>query len=348
MSNKPIQPPLQQAEGVGAYDGKRHERDVSLWRKRYDVVCKERDSALQDITKVTNVKNKLEILCRELQKQNKSVMDESRKVGEEEAARRQELSSRFHATINDVTVKLEEQGEERLKQLQENETLREKLRAFVEQYEIREQHFGTQLKAKELEGQLLEAKLKQQLELTMQEALKAQSYKEQLIALNKTEQELRAQLSLYAEKFEQFQETLTKSNDVFATFKGEMEKMSKTIRSLEKDNISLKRKTEQSDLALITLAEERNTLKTQLDQSKLQKKKLESLCRALQLERTKLREENEKHKAESYKGGEKIEEAEVIEKEDEKNEEQQNENEETKPTENGIDRISNDETNAVS
>ena len=33
------------------------------------------------------------------------------------------------------------------------------------------------------------------------------------------------QLSLYTEKFEEFQKTLTKSNEVFATFKKEMDKV---------------------------------------------------------------------------------------------------------------------------
>jgi hypothetical protein len=49
----------------------------------------------------------------------------------------------------------------------------------------------------------------------------------QISNLLKTEKELRAQLSLYAEKFEQFQETLTKSNEVFNTFKQEMERVIK-------------------------------------------------------------------------------------------------------------------------
>eukprot|EP00276_Gloeochaete_wittrockiana_P023406 CAMPEP_0184366002 /NCGR_PEP_ID=MMETSP1089-20130417/151510_1 /TAXON_ID=38269 ORGANISM="Gloeochaete wittrockiana, Strain SAG46.84" /NCGR_SAMPLE_ID=MMETSP1089 /ASSEMBLY_ACC=CAM_ASM_000445 /LENGTH=47 /DNA_ID= /DNA_START= /DNA_END= /DNA_ORIENTATION= len=43
-----------------------------------------------------------------------------------------------------------------------------------------------------------------------------------------TENELRQQLAIYTEKFEQFQETLSKSNEVFSSFKLEMEKMTKT------------------------------------------------------------------------------------------------------------------------
>jgi len=38
-----------------------------------------------------------------------------------------------------------------------------------------------------------------------------------------TKNELRFQLAAYAEKFEQFQETLAKSNEIFATFKLDLE-----------------------------------------------------------------------------------------------------------------------------
>ena len=50
------------------------------------------------------------------------------------------------------------------------------------------------------------------------------------------QEELRGQLSVYSEKFNSFQETLNKSNEVFDTFKKEMARMTKTIKSLEKEN----------------------------------------------------------------------------------------------------------------
>lgn len=44
-------------------------------------------------------------------------------------------------------------------------------------------------------------------------------------SLNKAAFALLFQLSLYTEKFEEFQTTLSKSNEVFTTFKQEMEKV---------------------------------------------------------------------------------------------------------------------------
>eukprot|EP01111_Echinosteliopsis_oligospora_P007152 TRINITY_DN2181_c2_g1_i1.p1 TRINITY_DN2181_c2_g1~~TRINITY_DN2181_c2_g1_i1.p1 ORF type:complete len:337 (+),score=117.98 TRINITY_DN2181_c2_g1_i1:25-1035(+) len=224
------------------YDIKRQDRDLQSSKRQAEKFSKEKDLVQTELVKTNGVKVKLETLCRELQKQNKQVMEGSKRIATEEQEKRQELSKKFHNTIKEITTKMEEQNDERMKQLKENDMLREKFKNFAEQYEVREQHFATQIKAKDLEQQLLEAKLKQQADIALQEALKAQAYKEQTVTLVMTENELRAQLSLYAEKFEQFQDTLTKSNDVFTTFKQEMQRMTKTIKKLEKENIALKKK----------------------------------------------------------------------------------------------------------
>jgi hypothetical protein len=52
------------------------------------------------------------------------------------------------------------------------------------------------------------------------------------------------------------QDALVKSNEVFETFKQEIDKMSKAIKELRKENAFLKNKTEKSDITLIELVEE--------------------------------------------------------------------------------------------
>lgn len=46
--------------------------------------------------------------------------------------------------------------------------------------------------------------------------------------LRTTEVNLRSQISLYTDKYDEFQNALIKSNEVFGGFKGEMEKVSVT------------------------------------------------------------------------------------------------------------------------
>jgi chromosome segregation ATPase len=71
--------------------------------------------------------------------------------------------------------------------------------------------------------------------------------------------------------------------------------MSKQVKKSEKENLELKKKCEQTDVALLNLADERSNLKKQVDQNAAQKKRLEDLCRVLQTERTQLRAEIEKY-----------------------------------------------------
>jgi septal ring factor EnvC (AmiA/AmiB activator) len=61
--------------------------------------------------------------------------------------------------------------------------------------------------------------------------------------------------------------------------------MAKSIKELKKENSFLKSKCEKSDVTLIELVDERERMKKQLEKSKNQKEKLESLCRSLQAER---------------------------------------------------------------
>ena len=63
--------------------------------------------------------------------------------------------------------------------------------------------------------------------LTERRMLLAESLEQQKRCeeLTQQEAELRGQLSLYSDKFEDFQKTLTKSNQMFTTFKKEMDKV---------------------------------------------------------------------------------------------------------------------------
>jgi len=272
-------------------DMKKMEKELTLAKRKMEQASREKDIATTELHKSTLMKGKLEELCRELQKQNKAVMEESKRVANDEQAKRSELSKKFQSTIQDISVKLEEQGEERIKQYKENDALREKLKHFAEQFELREKQMEHQLKTKDLENQLAEAKFKQQAEIANQEGLKAQAYKDQAESLAKTEQELRAQLSVYSEKFEQFQETLTKSNDVFGTFRKEMDKNNKTIQKLQKENLSLKKKCEKSDVTIIQMLEEQKKEKEASAKQFAANEKLKQLCRTLQDERNVHREQ---------------------------------------------------------
>ncbi|KAL1295279.1 hypothetical protein HN51_056166 [Arachis hypogaea] len=261
------------------------EKELLEFSLKYQQVLAERDAALA-------VRDKLESLCRELQRQNKMLMEECKRVSTEGQNLRLDLSAKFQDAIKDVSNKLEERKDECLTQLKENDMLRNKLKQLADQYELSEQQYAQKLKQKTLELQLADLRVKQHEEKLVQEQSQIKVYAEQVSQLLATEKNLRMQLTTDGEKFQQFQEALSKSNEVFETFKNEIEKMAKSIKELKKENQFLKSKSEKSDITLIELVDERERLKKQLEKTTKQKEKLESLCRSLQAERKQSSSEN--------------------------------------------------------
>ncbi|CAJ1976781.1 unnamed protein product [Sphenostylis stenocarpa] len=264
------------------------EKELLEFTLNYQQVLAERDAALA-------VRDKLESLCRELQRQNKMLMEECKRVSTEGQNLRLDLSAKFQDAIKDVSNKLEERKDDCLTQLKENDMLRNKLKQLAEQYELSEQQYAQKLKQKSLELQLADLKIKQHEEKLIQEQSQMKLYAEQVSQLLATEKSLRLQLTTDGEKFQQFQEALSKSSEIFETFKQEIEKMAKSIKELKKENQFLKSKSEKSDVTLIELVDERERLKKQLERTKNQKEKLESLCRSLQAERKQSSSENKRN-----------------------------------------------------
>jgi hypothetical protein len=80
----------------------------------------------------------------------------------------------------------------------------------------------------------------------------------------------------------QVEDTLNNSNDLFLTFRKEMEEMSKKTKRLEKENMNLTRKHDLTNQNILKMAEERT--KTNLDLDGLRKKneKLTSIINQMQ------------------------------------------------------------------
>ena len=113
----------------------------------------------------------------------------------------------------------------------------------------------------------------------MQLIAEATEAKQRVAVLEQQEVQLREQIALYTEKYEEFQDTLSKSNEVFQSFKSETEKvtsrsvlvglvraaglletvvaqMAKKIVKLEKETQMWRKRWENSNKALLDMAEE--------------------------------------------------------------------------------------------
>jgi taxilin len=166
---------------------------------------------------------------------------------------------------------------------------------------LRELHFQSLLRSKDLEVQYHAMKLEQQRRAQEMESSKSHQLTRQVSTFSQTENELRSQLNIYVEKFKQVriqilciiiyarishnikvEDTLNSSNDLFLTFRKEMEEMSKKTKRLEKENAALTRKHEATNQSIIKMAEDRSRMLKELEQERRKKESLEKLCRGMQ------------------------------------------------------------------
>lgn len=108
------------------------------------------------------LRNKLQEMCRLLQKQAKEIVEDNDKQRELERNRMIDLTTNFTQTITGISLKITEQEELFIKQDEENNQLRSKLNEFQEHTTLRDSHFKSQLHAKDLEYQLIEARRTQE------------------------------------------------------------------------------------------------------------------------------------------------------------------------------------------
>lgn len=115
--------------------------------------------------------------------------------------------------------------------------------------------------------------------------LELKTCRQELNDLQSREKLLQDQLGVYTEKYQEFQTSFSKSNDVFATYKKEMEKMSKNILKLEKESLTWKIKFEKSNVALLDMAAEKQMRDQILHKTTRQFIQMQKLCRTFQAER---------------------------------------------------------------
>lgn len=163
--------------------------------------------------------------------------------------------------------------------------LKARFQLLIDLYNQREVHFLSVLKAKDAEIQLLQGHFFSHQCQIQKLNQNNRELNTKICDLSSSESDLRAQLSVYVDKFKQVEETLSKSNDLFATFRHEMEQMTQKLGRLEKENGALQNKCTTLSRNIIEMADERSKQSAAIELLKNQKGKLENLCRSMQAER---------------------------------------------------------------
>lgn len=184
---------------------KRTEREHVKAKKRGDQLQKEKEEVGKERTRERGLKEKLEKLSRELTRENKKLKDDFRELKENAANRNDELHRKLENLVIDVEeVVCEKRSPERqAAELEQDRLFREKFTSFLHQYELRELHFQSLLRVKELEIQYQIARHDQLKKAQESELSKSHQLTRQVSTFSQTENELRGQLNVYVEKFKQ-------------------------------------------------------------------------------------------------------------------------------------------------
>ncbi|XP_078697989.1 beta-taxilin-like isoform X8 [Branchiostoma floridae x Branchiostoma belcheri] len=269
------------------------QREFKASQRMQTQVLREKEKLQAEHSKALLARSKLESLCRELQRHNKAIKEESQRKMKEEEEKRREISSKFQVLLKDINEQMNISREKSCQLRKENVDLMKSMKELISKYEEREEHVEKLIKQKDLERQLAEAKLQQATMMLAEEKEKFLTEKQVLLKENYAhrerseqmaiqEENMKMQLKLYTEKFEELHKTLNQSNEVFNKFKTEMDTMNKRMKKLEKESFQWRTKWEKSNVTLLAMAEEKQTRDKELIMLRTKCGKLENLCRALQ------------------------------------------------------------------
>lgn len=182
-------------------------------------------------------------------------------------------------------------------------SIKTRCKVIFDQAELRELHFKSILRHKDAEIAHLQAKHEVERRKAESEAARCRTLTSQVNTFSHTEAELRSQLNIYVEKFkqvslnilypiprcaeaethsQQVEDTLNNSNELFMSFRKEMEDMSKKTKLLEKENQKLTRKHDAVRKNIITMAEERDRHMREIEKLKLADTKMRNIIKSMQ------------------------------------------------------------------
>ncbi|XP_037602462.1 taxilin beta b [Sebastes umbrosus] len=277
------------------------QKQLKVLQKKLLQVMKEKDQLQSEHSRAVLARSKLEGLCRELQRHNKTLKEETLQRCREDDLKRKEITTHFQGTLSEIQAQIEEHSNRNTKLCQENSDLAEKLKGLISQYDQREANLEKVFKHRDLKEKLLETKLTQanmilheteekhklEKELLLKQAA---AYKMKLKVMKEQESDTKIQLDMYSKKFDEFQGTVSKSNSVYTGFKQDMDKMTKRMKKLDKECQSWKTRFDSCNKSLLDMVSDKAIKEKEFELINIKNQKLENLCRALQEERKSLSE----------------------------------------------------------
>lgn len=138
------------------------------------------------------------------------------------------------------------------------------MKKLIEQAELRDKEYQHVLLKKDVDIQILRT---------------------QLMHMQGGESSLKEQLSLYQERFVDFDATLSKSNETFAAFKADMDRLKAKLQGVLSENVTLRKECDRFDVGVVELISEKEALKSRISIMTSQRDKQKKLVNELLLKK---------------------------------------------------------------
>lgn len=239
--------------------------------------------------KLLVIRQKLENLCRELQKSNNAIRIESLDLIKLEQGKAKEQTTKIQSTLSGVIKLFDDNQQRNMALRQENQELQTKLRSLLEHCDSWEKGFATALRQRDIENRLVKTELAKANLLKNEEKERFLKEKQDLLQLLSMMQEhqsriegqeakLRSDLSNYASRYDECQAVISKGMSKFQT---ESKRMLKQIEKSKQDYKVLLTKYESSNKRMAQLLDEKQRWDRSMNVANKKIETLEKLCRAL-------------------------------------------------------------------
>mmetsp|Transcript_16621 Transcript_16621/g.28134 ORF Transcript_16621/g.28134 Transcript_16621/m.28134 type:complete len:480 (+) Transcript_16621:32-1471(+) len=233
------------------------------------------NSQLQDLTE----------LCRKLQTLSKEKIESNSKLVNGEREKTAKIEKECSDSLNSVGEKIQAEETDIVSKEAENEDLRAKLEQFKSHLDLQREKLSNEARTKDLIAQLEEAKLAQKNYYAQQDMMRRDACRSKIIHSQETVHQLEQQLLVYNSKFGEFEETLSRSNDVLKELEGREGLLQEAVNKLQAENADWQSRAAQANVNLISAVDRQKKQELELKATQQQVQKAEKKCRQLQARR---------------------------------------------------------------
>ena len=224
-------------------------------------------------------------LCRNLQALDKEKADHHAKMLVAEQQKTIQIESECGTSLSSVTTKIDAEEADINAKAKENEELKVKLEQFKGHLELRREKLKNEQRTKELTEKLEAAKLAQKTYLEEQEKLKRDACKSKIVHTRETVLQLEQQLQMYDRKFEEFESTLTRTNEIMTQLAERELSLLTMVGKLRQDHAEWRGRASQAEVNLATVMEQKKKSEEELTEIKASAVRTEKKVRKLQAKR---------------------------------------------------------------